>query len=95
MYNPHNEVEWKYLNLYEITKASSLGDKVSVPSPMKNELEQLHHKYRVALGQVKAGNDNPKLIRELKLLLLKLREKRLIPSREANEVIYFLTELGV
>jgi len=45
-------------------------------------------------GEILAGNDSTELIKKFKILLLKLTNKNLIPSREAKDLLFDLTTMG-
>jgi uncharacterized protein YuzB (UPF0349 family) len=44
-------------------------------------------------GEIIAGNDNPEMIKELKLLTIKLMNNGMIPKQEANELLYLICSL--
>jgi len=69
-------------------------DKVKVPNPKKNEEEQQNDRFNILKGQIIAGNDNKEMVKEFKILLLKLLHDGRLPRREAQEILVDLTSLG-
>jgi hypothetical protein len=46
------------------------------------------------LGEIEAGNSNPVLVKELKVLLVKMSNKKMLPKAEVRSVLLDLTALG-
>jgi hypothetical protein len=87
-----SEEEKEYLH----TVASKAGvmDKLSVPTPSKDSMEQDVHQFNVMKGEILAGNDSSVLIKKFKLLLLKLSKNGSLPKRECQEIMEDLIQLG-
>ena len=82
--------------LHKVVTHSRLTDKVSVPTPKsKTEEEQMADRFDILKGEIVAGNDNPKIVKELKVLLMKLINTGRIPRREAHEILTDLASIGV
>ena len=90
--NNLTEDEKKYL--HEVSKKAGILDKISIPTPSKDQQEQDVHSFEVMKGEILAGNDSPELIKKFKLLLLKLSRNGSLPKREASEVMEDLISLG-
>ena len=69
-------------------------DKLSVPTPSKDSMEQDVHSFNVMKGEILAGNDSSVLIKKFKLLLLKLSKNGSLPKRECQEIMEDLIQLG-
>ena len=70
--------------MMNLIKASKLNDFFKI-KPSKYEEED--KKYQVLLGQIRAGNNNPDLIRQLTLLLTKFIEEGRIDRTEGKEIV--------
>ena len=80
--------------LYKISKRAEFADKISIPTPSKDQQEKDIHEFDVCKGEIMAGNDSKELIKKFKLLIIKLSKNGTIPKREASEVMTELLELG-
>lgn len=80
--------------LHKISKKSNILDKLSIPTPSKDEIDKDIHNFEVYKGEIMAGNDNRDLIKKFKLLLLKLKNKGLIPKAQAEEILTDISTLG-
>ena len=70
--------------LHRVIHHSRMTDKVSVPTPKsKTEEEEISDRFDILKGEIMAGNDNPKIVKELKTLLMKLISTGRIPRKEA------------
>jgi hypothetical protein len=68
-------------------------DNVPVPTPKTDDARAID-RFDILKGEILAGNDNKTLVREFKVLLMKLVQSGRIPRREAHEVLTDLTALG-
>jgi hypothetical protein len=80
--------------LYKISKRAEFADKISIPTPSKDQQEKDIHEFEVCKGEIMAGNDSKELIKKFKLLIIKLSKNGTIPKREAMEVMEELLILG-
>lgn len=80
--------------LHKLMKSSSLIDRISVPTPNKDEDEKDTHRFEVLKGEILSGNDSQQTIKELKVLILKLVSKDLLPKSQAREILFDLVSLG-
>jgi hypothetical protein len=80
--------------LYKISKRAEFSDKITIPTPSKDQQEKDIHEFDVCKGEIMAGNDSKELIKKFKLLIIKLSKNGSIPKREASEVMQELLELG-
>lgn len=87
-----NDDEKNYL--YNVSKKAEIADKLSIPTPSKDQRDQDIHEYEVARGEIMSGNDNKQFIQKFKLMVVKLVKQGVLPKKEANEVLSDLIELG-
>ena len=80
--------------LHKVANKAGIMDKLSIPSPSKDKLEQDIHQFEVMKGEILSGNDSPELIKKFKLILLRLSKNGNIPKREATELMEDLIQLG-
>jgi len=85
------EEERNYLNLIS---SKAHVKQLQVPSKDKTAEEKLVHKFNTMKGEIIAGNDNKDLIKEFKLLLLKLKQMSKISKDDVNEILMDLAALG-
>ena len=85
------EDERNYLNLIS---SKAHVKQLQVPSKDKTAEEKLVHKFNTMKGEIIAGNDNKDLIKEFKLLLLKLKQMSKISKDDVNEILMDLVALG-
>ena len=87
-----NDTERNYL--YNVSKKAEIADKLSIPTPSKDQKDKEIHDYEVAKGEILSGNDNREFIKKFKLMVVKLSKSGVLPKKEANEVLSDLVELG-
>ena len=80
--------------LHKVASKAGIIDKLSIPTPSKDKMEQDIHQFEVMKGELLSGNDSPELIKKFKLLLLRLSKSGQIPKREATELMEDLIQLG-
>ncbi len=76
-----------------LLKSASI-DPTSVPEAKKDDKEKLKHQFEKMKGEIVAGNDNPQLIKEFKLALLKMKQNKMLPTGQVNEILLELATLG-
>ena len=87
-----NEVERELLA--NIAQKAGVDDRLKIPTP-KLTLEQRDiNRFHVLRGELGAGNDAKELIKELKLLIIKLMGNGNISKPEGSAVLYELLLLG-
>jgi hypothetical protein len=77
-----------------VSSKAGIMDKVSIPTPSKDSLEKDIHHFEVMKGEILAGNDSSVLIKQFKLLLLKLSKNGSLPKNECQEIMEDLIQLG-
>ena len=81
--------------LYTIANKMKITELMNIPSKIKNREEKLRDEFLLLRGEIVNGNDNIDMIKRFKVVLLKLREAKLISVYEFNETLKLLFEYGV
>lgn len=84
--------EKKYL--HKLVKKSNLEDRLSVPTPSKDQEEIDVYQFELMKGQIMSGNDNKDMVKKFKALMLKLTKQGLLPRNEVIELMDDLNMLG-
>jgi len=90
----HNLSQEDKTYLHNVSKKAGIIDKLNIPVPSKDNLEKDIHKFEVMKGEILAGNDSVELIKQFKILLLRLSKNNTISKREASEIFEDLLSLG-
>jgi hypothetical protein len=90
--NELNTHEKEILN--KVVKHCKIDQRLLVPTPDKTKEEQDMNRLQILSGEITAGQNNPQVVRELKTLLLRLKNSGRIPKREAHEIMEDLLALG-
>jgi hypothetical protein len=80
--------------LNKVVKHCKIDQRLLVPTPDKTKEEQDMNRLQILSGEITAGNNNPTIVKELKTLLLRLKNSGRIPKREAHEIMEDLLTLG-
>jgi hypothetical protein len=80
--------------IHRLASRASLTDRLSIPAPDKKKDEQDINQFEIMKGQIMAGNDSNKLHKDFKLLVMKLMEKKLLPKRQATDILFKMATLG-
>jgi len=80
--------------LHRITKTSKVSDRLSVPNPNKSKMEEEDNRFNILRGEVSIGNDNPAVIKEFKVLLLKFMREGRVPMGQGKAIMEELLLLG-
>jgi len=80
--------------LNKVVKHCKIDQRLLVPTPNKTKEEQDMNRLQILSGEITAGNNNPTIVKELKTLLLRLKNSGRIPKREAHEIMEDLLTLG-
>ena len=87
-----NEKERELLS--NIAQKAGIDDRLKIPTPKLTLQQRDINRFYVLQGELAAGNDAKELIKELKLLLVKLMGNGNISKPEASAVLYELLLLG-
>jgi len=80
--------------LHRITKTSKVSDRISVPNPNKSKMEEEDNRFNILRGEVSMGNDNPQVIKDFKVLLLKFMREGRVPMGQGKAIMEELLLLG-
>ena len=80
--------------LHKVATQSEIIDKLSIPSPSKDQREKDINEFEILKGEIMSGNDNKEMIKRFKIMVLKFAKIGLLPKREASEVMQELIEMG-
>jgi len=80
--------------LHHILKTTRANGYYSVPMPSKLDDDKDFERFEWCLGQIKAGNNNSDVVKELKLKLMKYRNEKRLPRGQINQILYQLNDLG-
>ena len=73
--------------LYMIGKKIHVSELFDIPSTFKSNEDRLNDEFYLLRGSIMAGNNNPQLLRKFKIVLLKMKNNKLISLQEYNEVL--------
>jgi hypothetical protein len=65
-----------------------------VPNPNEEEMDKELNHFEILKGEIIAGNDNPKIIKEFKAMLIKFGREGRIPRREVNSILEEMLHMG-
>lgn len=80
--------------LTNLVKKAQIGDRLSVPTPNKDDDDKDIHQYEVMKGEILSGNDNMDMVKKFKILIMKMMRKELLPKSQAKEILLDLATLG-
>ena len=81
--------------LYNIGKQLHITQLFDIPSTLKNQEDKLKDEFMLLRGSIVAGNNNPDLLRKFKIVLLKMKNNKLISLQEYNEVLNILLDMEI
>lgn len=87
-----NDDERNYI--HRLASRAELTDRLSIPAPDKRKDDQDINQFEIMKGQIMAGNDSHKLHKDFKLLVMKLMDKKLLPKRQATDILFKMATLG-
>jgi len=80
--------------LHKIAKSTQILERFSIPNPNLSQEQRDINRFEILRGEMNAGNDSKELVKEFKLLLLKLMNAGKIPRREGQEILTDFIALG-
>ena len=72
-----------------------MSELFDIPSTLKSNEDKLKNEFFLLRGSLMAGNNNPDLLRKFKIVFLKMKNNKLIPLQEYNEVLNILLEIDI
>lgn len=82
------------LYLHKIAKQSNIIERLSIPSPNKDDDEKDINEFEITKGEIMNGNDSTYLLKKFRILILKMMRKDLLPKGQAKELLIDLVSLG-
>jgi hypothetical protein len=87
-----DDEEKLYLN--QLVKKSNIQDRLSIPTPNRDDDEKDIHQYEVMKGEILSGNDSFDMVKKFKILIMKLMRKELLPKNQAKDILLDLATMG-
>jgi hypothetical protein len=88
-----NDDEKNYLA--EIAEKCNINDRLRIPSPKLTKIQSDINKFNILRGEIIAGNDSKELIKDFKVLLLKLMNSKHISKSEGNEIMILMLQMNL
>jgi len=79
--------------LYNIGKKLHITELFEIPSTLKNEEEKLKDEFFKLRGSLMAGNDSPEILKKFKIILIKMKNNKMISLSEFNEILNIFLEM--
>jgi hypothetical protein len=79
--------------LHKVARETRIDDKISIPTPQKDEEDKLINEFEILRGQIVAGNDNAELIKKFRIALVKMGNKGLIPKSQMKDLLLDIATL--
>jgi len=81
--------------LAEIAEKCNINDRLRIPSPKLTKIQSDINKFQILRGELIAGNDSKELVKDFKVLLLKLMNSKHISKSDGNEIMVTMLQLGL
>jgi hypothetical protein len=81
-------------HLYSIGKKMHITEIFEIPSTLKNQEEKLKDEFFKLRGSIMAGNNSPEILKKFKIILLKMKNDKMISLSEFNEILNIFLEMG-
>ena len=78
-----------------IISKTDINTRLRVPNTKRSRLEKDLNKFNVLRGSIIAGNDSKDLLKDFRLLLLKLSNSGYISKKETSEVLMEMLKLNI
>ena len=78
-----------------IVSKTEITDRLKIPNTKRSRLEKDLYRFNVLKGSIIAGGDNIEMLKDFRLLLLKLSNSGYISKKECNEVLMELLKLNL
>ena len=80
--------------LHKLVKSANIGDKISVPSPNRDQMDSDCNTFNIMKGEIMSGNDSVEYIKKFKILLVKMTNNGLIPRSQSQDILMELVSMG-
>jgi hypothetical protein len=81
--------------LYTLGKKLHITELFDIPSTLKSNEDKLKDEFNKLRGSLVAGNNSPELLRKFKIVMLQMKNNKLISLQEYNEVLNILLEMEI
>ena len=81
--------------LYILGKKLHITELFDIPSTLKSNEDKLKDEFNKLRGSLIAGNNSPDLLRKFKIVMLQMKNNKLISLQEYNEVLNILLEMEI
>jgi hypothetical protein len=81
--------------LYILGKKLHITELFDIPSTLKSQEDILKDEFIKLRGSIVSGNNSPDLLRKFKIVMLKMKNNKLISLQEYNEVLNILFEMEI
>jgi hypothetical protein len=81
--------------LYTLGKKLHITELFDIPSTLKSNEDKLKDEFNKLRGSLIAGNNSPELLRKFKIVMLQMKNNKLISLQEYNEVLNILLEMEI
>ena len=80
-------------HLYNIGKKMHITELFEIPSTLKNQEEKLKDEFFKLRGSIMAGNNSPEILKKFKMILIKMKNNKMISLSEFNEILNIFLEM--
>jgi hypothetical protein len=80
-------------HLYNIGKKLHITELFEIPSTLKNQEEKLKDEFFKLRGSIMAGNNSPEILKKFKMILIKMKNNKMISLSEFNEILNIFLEM--
>jgi len=80
-------------DLYNIGKKLHITELFEIPSTLKNQEEKLKDEFFKLRGSIMAGNNSPEILKKFKMILIKMKNNKMISLSEFNEILNIFLEM--
>ena len=80
-------------HLYNIGKKMHITELFEIPSTLKNQEEKLKDEFFKLRGSIMAGNNSPEILKGFKMILIKMKNNKMISLSEFNEILNIFLEM--
>jgi hypothetical protein len=80
--------------LRKVASTCELDARLKFKTPAKEEKDKDEDSFEIMIGEVRAGNDSPELLKKLKIRIVKMMNDGSIPKSHAHEILTELAAMG-
>ena len=93
-YNDVDKLDEEEKNhLYNIGKKLHIRELFDIPSTLKTQEEKMKDEFFKLRGSIMAGNNSPEILKKFKMLLIKMKNNKMISISEFNEILNIFLEM--